>query len=371
MLKPRNVFKLGALLGLLMLGHAESAAAHDVTDVLGRTVDVPANVTRVVLGEGRLISAFALLDKDAPFQRIVGWQNDLKLLDAHTYNAYVAKFPTVKDIPLIGQASEQSVSAEQILSLKPDLAVFSISGHGPTEHSPVADVLAKAGVPVLFVDFRLNPVQGTHTSMTALGQALGRETQAKAFLDFYDRHIKVISDAVATLPAGPRPSVFLELLAGAWQAPGHTTGKSGMGEVIKLVGGRNIAADVVPGALGDISVEYALKADPDVYVATGNHKPGLILGAGVAEADARAAFDQVLARPEFANLRAIREGNSHGLWHDFYNSPYNLLAIESLAKWVHPALFAKLDPQTTMDEMNQQFLGMPLQGAYWIDSQAK
>ena len=208
MSKPRHLLKLGMLFAALVIGHVESAAAQEVTDVLGRKVEVTDHVKRVVLGEGRLISAFALLDKDAPFQRIVGWQNDLKLLDQHTYNAYVAKFPTVKDIPLIGQASEQSVSAEEILSLKPDLAVFSISGHGPTEHSPVADVLAKAGIPVLFVDFRINPVQGTHASMNALGQALGREAQAKAFLDFYDAHIKVITDAVATLPAGPRPSVF-------------------------------------------------------------------------------------------------------------------------------------------------------------------
>lgn len=371
MRKPRQLLKLGVLCAALVLGHAESAAAQQVTDVLGRKVVVSDHVQRVVLGEGRLVSAFALLDKDAPFQRIVGWQNDLRLLDQHTYNAYVAKFPTVKDIPLIGQASEQSVSAEEILSLKPDLAVFSISGHGPTEHSPVADVLAKAGIPVIFVDFRINPVQGTHTSMHALGQALGREAQAEAFLEFYDQHIKVITDAVATLPAGPRPSVFLELLAGVWQAPGHTTGKSGMGELIALVGGRNIAAGVVPGALGDISVEYALKADPDIYVATGNRKPGLILGAGVEPRVAQDALARVLARPEFANLRAIRESNAHGLWHDFYNSPYNLLAIEALAKWVHPQLFAKLDPQATMEQINQQFLGMPLQGAYWIDAQTK
>ena len=93
------------------------AAAKDVTDVLGRTVHVPDHVQRVVLGEGRLMSAFALLDRDKPFARIVGWQNDLRKLDPNTYNAYVAKFPEVKDIPLIGQASEQSVSAEQILTL--------------------------------------------------------------------------------------------------------------------------------------------------------------------------------------------------------------------------------------------------------------
>ena len=199
--------RLGAL--IVLLGMAVSTAwARDVTDALGRVVKVPDTVQRVVLGEGRLISAFALLDRDRPFQRIVGWQNDLRKLDPNTYAAYVAKFPQVKDIPLIGQASEQSVSAEQILALKPDLAVFSISGHGPTEHSPVADVLEKAGIAVLFVDFRVNPLQGTRDSMTALGQALGREAQASAFVDFYNRHVERITRTLGTLDDSQRPSVF-------------------------------------------------------------------------------------------------------------------------------------------------------------------
>jgi iron complex transport system substrate-binding protein len=142
-----------------------------------------------------------------------------------------------------------------------------------------------------------------------------------------------------------------------------------MGEIIKLVGGRNIAEGVVPGALGDVSVEYALKADPDIYIATGNHEPGLLLGAGVQPAPAQAAFAKVLARPEFKDLRPIRDGQAHGLWHDFYNSPYNILAIEALAKWISPAKFKDLDPQQTMAEMNQQFLQTPLSGQYWIDQQ--
>ena len=54
-------------------GAVSGAAAKDVTDVLGRTVHVPDHVQRVVLGEGRLMSAFALLDRDKPFARIVGW----------------------------------------------------------------------------------------------------------------------------------------------------------------------------------------------------------------------------------------------------------------------------------------------------------
>lgn len=353
---------------LTWLGLTLPAQAVEVTDVLGRKVEVSGNAQHIVLGEGRLFFALALLDRDDPFLRVAGWQNDVRLLDPHTFDAYAARFPKVKNIPLIGQASEQSVSAEQILALKPDLAVFSIAGEGPTQHSPVADVLAAAGVPVLFVDFRVHPIQGVHASLLALGQALGREAQAREYLDFYDAHLKRIRDGVTGLDAAQRPTVFLELLAGVWQAPGHTTGKSGLGSVIDAVGGRNIAAGVVPGALGDISVEYALQADPDIYVATGNRQPGLVLGAGVGADEARASLQRVLVRPEFTSLRAIRSGNAHGLWHDFYNSPFNILAIEAMARWVHPERFASLDPAATQAQINRDFLRIGLDGSYWVDA---
>lgn len=357
-----------ALLCLGWFGLALPAQALTVTDVLGRKVEVNGNAQRVVLGEGRLFFALALLDRDNPFQRVVGWQNDVRLLDPHTFDVYAQRFPQVKQIPLIGQASEQSVSAEQILALKPDLAVFSIAGEGPTQHSPIADILAAAGVPVVFVDFRVHPIEGVRTSLTALGAALGRQAEAEQYLKFYDAHLQRIRDGVAGLDDAHKPSVFLELLAGVWQAPGHTTGKSGLGSVIDAVGGRNIAAGVVPGALGDISVEYALSAKPDIYIATGNRNPGLILGAGVSQQQARESLQKVLQRPEFATLDAIRNGKAHGLWHDFYNSPFNILAIEAMARWVHPERFTDLDPAKTQAQINQEFLRIGLDGTYWIDA---
>lgn len=324
-----------------------------------------------MLGEGRLFYAMAVLDHDAPFKRIAGWQNDLRKLDAKTFDGYVAQYPEAAKIPLIGETSEQSVSVERILSLKPDLAVFSISGHGPTEHSPVADVLAQAGVPVVFVDFRVHPIDGTRQSFAALGKALGRETEATAYLDFYNRHLTRITEAVSSLPDAARPKVMLELLAGAWQSPGHTTGSGGMGEVIAAVGGRNIAAGVVPGAIGDISVEYALTADPDVYIATGSRDPGVLLGAQATQEEAAKSFAKVLARPEFAGLRAIREGRAHALWHEFYNSPYNIVAIEALATWIHPERFGDVKPQQTLQELYSRFLPFKPSGTYWIDDASK
>lgn len=347
-------------------GIAPSVFAVEVTDVLGRKVELNAEPKRIVLGEGRLLYALALLDREAPFNRIVGWQSDMRLLDPNTYAIYERTYPEVTDLAVIGQASEQSVSVEQILTLKPDLAIFSIAGEGPTQHSPIADLLEKAGIPVLFIDFRVHPITGVQTSLTALGALLGREQEAQQYLDFYNRHLTRITDAVATLTPERKPSVFMELLPLVWQAPGHTTGKSGMGSVIEAVGGRNIAAGVVPGALGDVNVEYVLTQDPDVYIASGNRQPGLLLGADITDAQAQESMGRVLARPEFAPLTAIREGRAYGIWHDFYNSPYNILAIEAMARWLHPELFADVDPQATMLELNG-FLATGLSGKYWLD----
>ncbi|MBK5002105.1 ABC transporter substrate-binding protein [Pseudomonas sp. S31] len=359
---------LSALLLLAACGSLSSNVyAVEVTDVLGRKVEVDHAPQRIVLGEGRLFFALALLDRANPFQRVVGWQNDMRLLDPHTYQVYAKQYPQVAKLPLIGQASEQSVSAEQILALKPDLAVFSIAGEGPTQHSPVADLLEKAGVPVLFIDFRVHPIRNTRVSMQALGKLLGREAEAEQYLSLYDRHLKHITDGVAGLKDSERPKVFLELLAGVWQAPGHTTGKSGLGSVVEAVGGHNIGADVVPGALGDVSVEYVLQADPDVYIATGNRAPGVLLGAGVSTETARQSLARITARPEFAPLRPIQAGQAHGLWHDFYNSPFNILAVEAMARWVHPERFKDVDPQATMGEINRM-LKVALDGQYWVDA---
>lgn len=341
--------------------------AGEVTDILGRKVNVPDHVERIVLGESRLSHVLGLLDRDNPFAHVVGWQNDLRKLDPHTFEALKQKFPAIADIPLIGQASEVSVNVETILNLKPDLVIFSVAGEGPKAKSPIADTLAQAGIAVVYVDFRVSPVVNTPKSIELIGQAIGREAEAKAFSDFYAQHLDRITSRVSALKEEQKPAVFAELLAGVWQAPGHTTGNGGLGQFITTVGGRNIASAIVPGAIGDVSVEYVLKANPDVYVVTGNREPGLVLGAGVGEDEAKASLNKVLERPEFRELRAVKDGKAYGLWHDFYNSPYNIVAIEALAKWIHPDLFKDIDPAKTQEELYGTFTTIGADGTYLVE----
>ncbi|MFF7708463.1 ABC transporter substrate-binding protein [Pseudomonas sp. NPDC007930] len=369
-------FSPRALLGALALSVACQAAfaATTVTDIAGRQVQIPDQVEHVLLGEGRMLYAVALLEGQDPLKRIVGWQGELKTVDKQGYAAYQAKFPQIDTLPTIGKTSEASVNPEKVLDLHPDIAIFGVAGHGPGVNNPVVEQLHQAGVPVVFVDFRQHPMKNTVPSMRLLGQALHREAQAQAYIDWYERHLKRVQEVVAKVPEGQRPSVFIEMLAGynkGGVACCHTAGKGNMGEFIQAAGGHNIAADLVPGPIGDINLEKLISADPRFYLTSGTRDQnssddGLKAGAGVTEAAARQSLQALVARPGISSLTAVREGRVHGVWHNFYNSPYNVLAIEAMAKWFYPEQMKDVDPAKSLAEL-QQFLPVNIQGTYAVD----
>jgi iron complex transport system substrate-binding protein len=380
-LHRRRLLKAGSAAALAACSTAFSTtpraqAGTTLTDLAGRSVVLPARVERIVLGEGRLLNTLLLLeDSRDPLARIAGWQGDLRRLDPQSYGQLRERHPKVDAVPLIGNTSEASVSPEKVLSLKPDVAVFSLVGHGPGRRNPLVEQLQATGVPVVFIDFREHPLKNTVPSLRVLGRALQREAQAERFIAFYEAQKKRVTDVVQALPAAQRPRVLLDARAG--DAAGVlTAGKGNLGELIDLAGGDNVGATLIPAALGEASLEAVLAARPEVYVATGYQHPqsqaaGVKLGAQVDEAMAR---DSLLAtlkrRPELAALPAVREGRCHAAWHHFYNTPQHVVLLQALAKWIHPARFAALDPTATWREMHRQFLGFEPAGTYWVSAQA-
>lgn len=374
-MKPfmRSVTHWLAVFGLLATVQAQ---AETVTDLAGRQVEVPAKVERILLGEGRMLYALALLEGKNPLERIVGWQGELSTVDPQGYAAYKKQFPQIDDIPKVGKTSEASVSPEKVLALQPDIAIFGIAGHGPGKSNPLVDELTQAGVPVVFIDFRQHPLANTVPSLRLLGKVLHREQQAEAYLAFYEKHQQRIAERLASVAQDKRPSVFIEMLAGI--GPGlvccHTAGKGNFGEFIEAAGGRNIAADLLPGVIGDINLEHLISADPDVYLVSGvagneREESGIKAGAGVSLENARKSLQAITQRDGVATLSAVNAGRVHGIWHNYYNSPDNIIALEAFAKWFHPELFADVDLDDSFREL-QAFVPVPLQGAYWYDLKA-
>lgn len=357
-----------------LMGSISSWAA-TVTDIAGRSVEVPAKVDRILLGEGRLFYAVSLLEGKKPFDRIVGWQGDFRKLDPQTYSVYQAKFPEIDKIPLIGNTTADSVSPEKVLTLNPDVAIFGLSGHGPGRDSQLVKQMEKAGVPVVFVDFRTSPLKNTLPSMRLLGKVLHREQQAENYINFYQDNVRLVTDVTSKIPDNQKPSVFIELKAATSDDCCGTAGNGNMGDFIDLAGGNNIAKGLLPGALGQINLEKVLSANPDVYIASGAKAPdakdpGIKLGAKVTEQQARDSLNSAMQRTGISTLKAVQDGNSHAIWHSYYNSPYNVLAVQAFAKWIYPEKFASLDPKKTMDSMYQQFLAVDPSGTYWVDAKA-
>ncbi len=81
---------------------ARAAESVTVTDLAGRTVSVKKGVARMILGEGRQLYGLAVLDRDDPFRRVVGWRDDLKVNDPDSWRKYKAKFPGADEIADLG-----------------------------------------------------------------------------------------------------------------------------------------------------------------------------------------------------------------------------------------------------------------------------
>lgn len=348
-----------------------ASRAETVTDVTGKTVEIPKKVERIILGEGRMLYSLALLHKEDPTSRIAGWQGELKRTDESGYKGYLEKFPHIKDIPLIGQTSEASVNPETVMSLNPDIAIFGIAGHGPGVTNPLVEKLQSAGVPVVFIDFRQHPMKNTIPSLKILGKVLHREEAANKYIAFYEKHLQRIQERVAKIPKEQRPSVFIEMLPEV-KSPTccHTAGSGNFGEFIEAAGGKNIAAEILPAVIGEISLEHVISVDPKVYIMTGTGsaeaKIGLKEGLGVSKETAAQSLKRLSERTGVNALTAVKDGNTYGVWHNFYNSPYNIIAIEAFAKWFYPDLFKDVDLQETFNEL-QEFLPVNIEGSYWVD----
>lgn len=368
LLRPAMRLLLALTLLLPVLAGVAIAEPVVVTDLLGRSVTLPAPAKRIVLAQGRQLNALGFIHPD-PLSLLAGWGSDHRRQNADAYARYLAKFPAIESIPTVGDgATQDGFSFEKAVSLSPDLVILSRSLAG-TRRGPgdLVERFEAAGIKVAVVDFYLQPMRDTLPSLRVLGKLIGREEQAEAYIRFYEERRRLIEERVR---GAERPAVFMHAHAGGFDCC-PTPGKGTFDDFITAAGGRNIAAAILPGATGQISLEQLLAADPAIYVATGGTHlaklGGLVLGLGVPRETAAQSFAALLGRPGLAALAAVRNRRAYGLWHLFNDTPLHIVAIERLATWFHPDRFADVDPQATLDEISRRFSAIPLDGALWVE----
>ncbi len=243
-----------AVLLALALAYVAPATARTVTDSAGRSVDIPASVTRVyAAGPPASILLYVL----AP-DRLTGWPRPPR----DEERPYIAA--PYRDLPETGRLTGRGDTAnlEVVLRDRPDLIVD--FGSVRDTYVSLADrVQAQTGIPYLLIDGRF---EATPAALRLMGEVLGVERRAEALARYVESLFAELDAGLTEIPVDDRPRVYF-----ARGPDGLETGLKGSinTEIIELAGGRNVADPgdaAIRRGITDVSIEQVIVANPDTII---------------------------------------------------------------------------------------------------------
>lgn len=344
-----------------------------VTDAAGRTLQFDELPERIVLAEGRAAYATALL-QDEPLRNVVAYGQDLEKAAGAFRDKLFELQPEAKDMPTIGMIQKGDVTVENLLAQRPDVVIMTLDQKKAVEESGFLSDMDAAGLKYAFIDFRQKPLENTTVSIQLLGDLLGQSERAEQYNEFYNAKVKEITDRVADTT--DRPDVLL------WMAAGFNdccavAGDSNLGTLVTAAGGHNLGPEVLGADNTTITAEKLIELNPDKLIVTGGewardpNRTDAIrhveLGYQSSPELALQTCDGPLSQAGMDQLDATKTGNYFAVYHQFYDNPYNVFALEAFAKWIHPEQFADLNPTQDFEDFHEEWLPFDYSGAFFID----
>ena len=268
-----------------------------------------------------------------------------------TKEASMAFFPDLSELPTVGKWSDPD--CEAILSLDPDIVIADVRWPSPEK---LEDKLEGSDIVVVRMGFTYPDF--AIAEMEMLGYVLDKRDEAREFIEFEREYLNLIKSQVNELSEDEKPRVY----------PMYSICKPGSeGSIVHMLcvmaGGVNIAADLQGGTGGmypTVDLEWVIEQNPEIMFKWSS--PG---GYNVDDTSGmKAAWEEIVNRPELANVAAVKEGKVYLLTTDITSRPKYFVSLAYLAKWFHPDLFEDLDPQAIHVEYVERFQGMPYRGVY-------
>ena len=318
----------------------EQGQTRMIVDALGRDVEIPAMVERIVpLGNTpRMICYLGLADKVVGIEECEITTNPIQ---AYAYG----HAETWRTLPNCGTNSmgETAYYPEQIILADPDVILT-------TDPADVADDLqAQTGIPVVCV------LQGTlfaddyDQSLRILADVCGAHDRAEDLISFIDDTLEDLS-ARAAMSSAEKPTV---LGAGATFKGSHSIDGIYTNYSVFEVLAANDVAEEIAGATGSSGImvdrEQILLWDPEI-IFFDSESLGLVR---TDYAENPGYFDQ---------LQAVRNGNLYqcpnSTWH-WSNVEIPLVSAYYVGTLLHPEAFADVDFEAKASEIFDMFLGEP------------
>ncbi|MGD6851760.1 MAG: ABC transporter substrate-binding protein [Candidatus Bathyarchaeia archaeon] len=338
-----------------------------VTDMQNRTMVLNAPVERIILLESSKTEELIALDGNIA-DKIVGWDKDFENNAGDGYAIFVEKYPQLADIDDVGALDDNTFSVEKAIALKPDVVIMHSWMYVWCEDA-VKDALSKltsAGIPVVFVDFYMEPIANSPKSMLLLGQILGQEDRAQDIVDFYNSHVESVYSRLANI-SDVKPTVYVEQGLKGPSEYDITEGDEGWGSIVKMAGGNNIAESLLGKSSKALSPEYVIDQSPDIIVITGRHwsNPGSVkMGYTATASDTKSTMDGYIARSGWDTINAVKNHKVYAIYQGYTFSVYSFVELEAFAKWFYPQEFQDINPDATIRQYYEQFMPIDFSGTF-------
>jgi iron complex transport system substrate-binding protein len=303
-----------------------------VTDLDGRTVQIPITVDRVacfvgpsyekviLLGEGNKIAVAA------PFAKTMPWA--------------VKVFPNLTKIPTM--ASYQDPNIEELMKQNVDVVFF-------WDYSKPLEKMTGSGIPVVVTQLTLSPSQRPATidqfrnvikdEVRLFGNVLGPSAQQRAdeYSAYFDQKADQILAVTSKIPDSQKPKVYYVRGPKALTTHGQYTYTYWW----VTMAGCKLVSENVSQTLTDVSMEQVVSWDPDIIIMGRVNNTNLITD-----------------DPKWKEVSAVKNGkvyvNPQGVMYWDYSSE-GILLMEYLAKTFYPDKFADLDMKSEVKEYYTKF----------------
>jgi iron complex transport system substrate-binding protein len=339
-----------------------------VTDLAGRNVVIKMPVKKVSINwtgsGGAFMSMSALLEKDAAGY-ISSWDGGLQKYRFDMWEQYRGVIPALENIPIVGGVEYNDFNLEMLINLKPDLVIWTL-GVRQQAMETVDPALAKAGIPLIYIDHHAETIENHSRTTRLLGKIFGKEERAEEMIDFYVKNMNLIGNRLGN--ATEKPVVYMEVAMSGPDGYGNTYANNFMwGAMIVKAGGINMADGIVSNA-APVEPELVISKNPEYIIFTGSYWPNapasIRMGYLSSEEETRRLIGNYLKRPGWASLDAVKNNRVFAIHHGLGREVYDVAAIAFLAKCIHPDLFADIDPMAMLKDYYDRFLPYGISGVW-------
>jgi len=308
-----------------------------VTDSLGRHVQIPARVGRVLSLEPEVTRIIVALGAG---DRLVGIDFFLR----HQDRLFPMLFPASRALPVVSNQG-QDLNFELAISLRPDVVFAS-----PSEPAAADAIARRLRTPVAALA-SVGRFRSLLEEMATIGRVLGRQERAAWLAAHFRDRLSGLAAALGPVRDADAPRVYLSFWGSLLRTPVAY-------EPVDAARGTNCAAGLLPSYLGTagatVPIETIIRWDPEVILVQGNYPPG----------ERRVTVESVLGDPRLASVRAVRTGRVHytfGFWY-WWDPALVLVETLYLARLFYPERFPGFDLEAEGNAAYKEFYGV--EGAF-------